>query len=81
MGVNTTLSFGPGVSQVCITLNILEDVIVEDDEVFKLNLSSDDQAVLITQNTAEVTIAEDDDSKLYIATYASITPLSACIIQ
>ncbi len=60
------LSFGPDDSQMCINVTILEDVNVEDDELFKLNLSSDDQAVLFSQNTAEVTITEDDDSELCI---------------
>ncbi len=66
MGVNTTLSFGPDDSQMCINVFILEDVNVEDDEVFKLNLTSDDQAVLFSQITTEVTITEDDDSELCI---------------
>ncbi len=61
------LSFGPDDAQMCINVFILEDVNVEDDEVFKLNLTSDDQAVLFSQNTAEVTITEDDDSELRLA--------------
>ncbi len=68
MGVNTTLLFGPGDSQVCATVNILEDVIVENYETFTLIIGSADQAVVIGQNTSEVTIAEDNDSKLCRAT-------------
>ncbi len=78
MGVNTTLLFGPGDSQECATVSILEDVNVENNETFRLIVGSADQAVMIVQDTAEVTIAEDDDSELYTTTdilrRASTTP-------
>ncbi len=79
MGVNTTLLFGTGDSQVCATVNILEDVNVENYETFSLIVESADQAVVIGQNTAEVTIAEDNDSKLCTAT--SVAPKSKHVTQ
>ncbi len=64
MGVNTTLSFGPGDSQMCTNVAILEDAVVEYDETFTLKLTSADKAVVFGVDTAEVTITEDNDSKL-----------------
>ncbi len=61
--VNETVSFSPGVFQVCVNLTILDDEIVENNETFILNLTLSDPAVLIGNNgSTEVTILEDDDS-------------------
>ena len=55
------LTFQPGTTTVCGTVGqVMNDVIVEGAESFSLLLSSQSVRVLIQQNTAEVTIEDDD---------------------
>ena len=58
------LIFEPGtVAERCSNPLIRNDVVVEDDESFRVILSSSDSAVVTTPDTAFVTI-NNDDSKL-----------------
>ena len=68
----TELTFQPGTTSVCGSVGqVNDDVIVEGAEFFSLLLSSQNNRVLIQQNTAQVTI-EDNDGR------CSITP---CFLQ
>ncbi len=53
----------PGVS--CFTTAILSDIIVEGEETFTLQLSTDSDIVFLEVETATVVI-EDDDRKLKV---------------
>ncbi len=61
--VSTTVVLNESVSQVYITLTILQDSNVEDDEDFTVNLSSSDQAVQFSDDTTLVSIVGDEDSE------------------
>ena len=70
--MTTELTFQPGNTSVCGSVGqVKDDVIVEGAEFFSLLLSSQNNRVLIQQNTAQVTI-EDNDGRYSIA---------ACFLQ
>lgn len=72
MELNETLVFGPNVPRIYVNVSILEDSAVEYDEMFTIKLSSSDGAVMVGMDTAEVTILEDNDSKLYTSRHTLI---------
>ena len=47
----------------CADIQLVDDSILENDEIFLVSLSSSDSAVLTSPNTTSVTI-NNDDSKL-----------------
>ena len=48
-------------TNVCVTVQVFEDGIVENDETFQLQLTSDDPAILLVQpNTSEIIIINTD---------------------
>ncbi len=59
--VNRLLAFDSATSNVsCYEVDIVNDVIVENEEVFLLQLFSDDSAVLILSPNVSVTIQDND---------------------
>ena len=60
IGVNTTLSFDFTTSQTCVRVDILEDIVFERNETFQLQLSSDDQVVILPDHEVIVTITDND---------------------
>ena len=57
----TELTFQPGTTSVCGSVGqVKDDIIVEGAESFSLLLSSQNNRVLIPQNTAQVTIEDND---------------------
>ncbi len=57
------MAFSSGASQVCVTMTILDDEIVENNETFILTLTSTEQAILIgNTGSTSITIHEDNDS-------------------
>ncbi len=68
--VEETLTFENGQTTASFTLEVMDDNIVEDEEIFELRLRRHDSAipadncVLATRNFADVKI-EDDDCKLF----------------
>lgn len=61
MGVlPTQLTFQPGEIELCIQITIIDDVILEDNEMLSVELSTTDQAVLINSSSATVTILNND---------------------
>ena len=46
----------------CVNISVSRDVVLEDDEVFTVQLNTSDEAVLFSLSSANVTIV-DDDSK------------------
>ena len=59
-----TLSFDFVTSQTCVGVDILDDIVFERNEAFQLQLSSDDQAVILPDHEVTVTIT-DNDCKSY----------------
>lgn len=70
--------FLPGVSELCITLTIINDTILENDERFFVLLSSSDPDVNLTPAKAVVVISDDDGeierdcSNVHIHTYSDV---------
>jgi len=62
--VNTTLTFNESVLAEVVTIPIVDDLIVENDEAFDVTLTTIDTAVTLKLQTASVTI-RDNDSKLH----------------
>ena len=58
------LTFLQGISQQCANIAISDDAILENDELFSVQLTTTDQAVTLSPSSATVTIG-DDDSKLF----------------
>ena len=71
MSVYVGLVFTPGTTNIqCHPINITNDTILEDDEVFDVALSTMDDDVILSPNITSITIL-DDDSK-YILLYKLI---------
>ena len=64
--VVTTVIFGPGVTRATYPVPIVDDSNIEDTEIFTASLSTTESNVNIGDNTATVTIL-DDDSELFTA--------------
>ena len=56
----------PGTPQQCTSISISDDAILENDEIFSLQLNTTDQAVTLRRISANVTIG-DDDRKSFLA--------------
>ena len=61
--VNTTLTFNESMLAQVVTIPIVDDLIVENDEAFDVTLTTIDTAVTLRLQTTHVTI-KDNDSKL-----------------
>ena len=59
-GVSRQLSFQPGGTELCTTINIINDVILEDSETFSVQLTATDQAVILNPSSATVSIIDND---------------------
>ena len=57
---STTLTFTGTIGEDCSTISILNDSVVERNETFSVQLSTSSAALDITQNSAIVTIIDDD---------------------
>ena len=62
--VTAQLTFQATVTLQCSSISIVDDTILENDEVFSVQLSTLDQDVNLTPSTATVTI-EDNDSECH----------------
>ena len=60
--LNDTISFQPATSAVplCISINVINDLILENDEMFTVRLSSADTDVILESQNAIVSISDDD---------------------
>ena len=56
----------PGTPQQCVNISISDDAILENDEIFSLQLNTTDQAITLRPISANVTIG-DDDRKSFLA--------------
>jgi len=54
------LTFQPGITQQCADISIVEDVILENDEMFTVLLNTTDQAVVLSTATATIIITDND---------------------
>lgn len=57
---STTLTLIGAVGEDCTTISVLDDSIVERNETFSVQLSTSNPALDITQNSATVTIIDND---------------------
>lgn len=63
--VNEILMFEPGESNVnCVPVTIVNDIMLEDTEIFRISVSSFDPDVDLDQNSITTVIIRDDDSKM-----------------
>lgn len=53
-------SVSPGSQQQCINISIISDNIVEDTEIFTVLLTTNDNAVMLSPDEAEVAIIDND---------------------
>ena len=67
-----TFNPGSGVQQDCATITVVSDITLEDDESFPVVLTTTDPDVIVSRNTAVVTIT-NDDSKYLCLTFLVIT--------
>ena len=58
--VTAQLTFQATVTQQCSSISIVDDTILENDEVFSVQLSTLDPDVNLTPSTATVTVENDD---------------------
>ena len=59
-----TFNSGSGLQQDCAAITVGSDTILEDDESFSVVLTTTDPDVIISRNTAVVTITNDDSKYL-----------------
>lgn len=59
-GINTTLTFSPGVTSKTVTIPVTNDTLDEASETFTLNLSNAVNATLGSPSAATITIQDDD---------------------
>ena len=55
--------FSTGNQSVCIDIELLDDLIVELEEMFTVTLSTMDDRITLTNNTAVITITENDNGE------------------
>jgi len=65
------LTFLPGTAERCANISISNDTILEDDELFSVQLDTTDQAVTLSPSSADVTIGDDDGKSLSISLIAN----------
>ena len=58
----SVITFRPSTTESCVNISVSRDVVLEDDEVFTVQLSTSDEAALLSLSSANVTIL-DNDSK------------------
>ena len=63
MALSQLLELNTVPEQLCIVINIVSDTVVENDEMFFINLSTFDSAVNITRGNSSIVIL--DDTGLY----------------
>ena len=59
--ISLNLVFNATVTQWYTEITINNDTLFEDDETFSVSLETDDQAVMLSPNTATVTIVDEDE--------------------
>ena len=70
---STTVSFLAGESSKLIAIQSIEDTLVEPDEAFSITLSSSDTTALFTDDTATLTILNDDAAPVTITNITNNT--------
>ena len=81
MSQNGTLTFQSGMAERCIAVNITDDSILEANEVFGVNLSTNDLGTNSGQQSATVTITIiDDDGKFVTSVQLRLCSASYYII-
>ena len=60
--VNETLTFSSATQTICINIMINDDTVVENDSIFDVVLSTNDDSITVKNNLSQV-IVKDDDSE------------------
>ena len=58
--MNTSLQFQPGERRLVVTLTLLNDLLVEDEEIFHVSISVGDPSITVARENASVTIMDTD---------------------
>ena len=58
--VSETLTFNDSTSRACFNTSAVQDDLLEDDETYGLNLTSDEPGLTLDPDVATVTIPDDD---------------------
>ena len=74
------LTFLPSTTLQCSQIFIINDNILENNEVFSVELNSLDQAVIIGLRSATVTIAADNDGKIRSRRYNKMSMHLCCLV-
>ena len=74
------LTFLPSTTLLCDQIFIINDTILENNEVFSVELNSLDQTVIIGLRSAIVTIAADNDGKIRSRRYNNISIHLCCLV-
>ena len=64
--VTTTLTFNVSITTKVVTIPILDDMIIENSESFRVNLTTFDTAVTLRLQTTSITIGDNDSKSLYV---------------
>lgn len=63
------ISFNNSVATQCQIIPVISDVILENDEIFLINLNASDQDILLENSTATITITNDDRKLFGVISY------------
>ena len=58
--MNASLQFQPGERRMVVTLTLLNDLLVEDEEIFHVSISVDDPSITVARENSSVTIMDTD---------------------
>jgi hypothetical protein len=60
IAVAETLTFDAGTNRACFNTSAVQDILLEDDEIYDLTLTSDEPGLTLIPDEATVTIPDDD---------------------
>ena len=71
--VSVEIKFNVSVAIQCQVIQVISDAILENDEIFFINLEVSDPDVLLENNTATIIIANDDRKLFRVIPYSTIS--------
>ena len=75
------LSFGPTSLEDCTDISIINDVVFEQDEVFTVQLSTDDEQIMLSPRSASVTIQDNDGKNYTLLTICLVSNHVTCLLK
>ena len=71
--MNASLQFQPGERRMVVTLTVLNDLLVEDEEIFHVSISVGDPSITVARENAFVIIMDTDcKTKCYILSVCAL---------